>query len=315
MPVKDWSTTASSNTTEFPELQLPSTVNNGMRTVQADLRSVFDDLQWFDAGHSPAHASSTTFTVATDLTGTYDVGRRLKITDATTIYATITASTYSAPDTTVTVVTDTGSLSASLTTVALGVLSGTNQSMPAGTLPGNVTINNSAAATVVTLNADTGNDTAIRFEENSVLRGFAIYDESADEFNLRKYDTNGTTIKANLTLKNTGDVDVTTGTLKQGGKEALINNGNAYHGRGNSAGTTISGNSGFTIPSHATTGRYNITHNLNTTAYSVFATSATGSATLIASGQSNGVNGMSIYLKSDAGTLTDGDFNFWLIPD
>ena len=314
MPVKDWSTTASSNTTEFPELQLPSTVNNGMRTVQADLRSVFDDLQWFDAGHSPAHASSTTFTVATDLTGTYDVGRRLKITDATTIYATITASTYSAPDTTVTVVTDTGSLSASLTTVALGVLSGTNQSMPAGTLPGNVTINNSAAATVVTLNADTGNDTAIRFEENSVLRGFAIYDESADEFNLRKYDTNGTTIKANLTLKNTGDVDVTTGTLKQGGKEALINNGNAYHGRVNSNGTTISGNSGFS-GTRPGTGEYLLDTGFGNVNFTAIVSVSSGATARFIEGTTDGVDDLRVHTFNSSGVAANSAWTFIIIPD
>ena len=47
MAVKDWSTTAGNNTApgsvNFAENQLPSTVNNSMRQVLADLRTDFED--------------------------------------------------------------------------------------------------------------------------------------------------------------------------------------------------------------------------------------------------------------------------------
>lgn len=66
--------------------------------------------------------SATQFKVsgAGDQTGIFVVGRRIKAVDSSTLYGRITASSYSAPDTTVTVALDSGSLSGSLTEVMLG---------------------------------------------------------------------------------------------------------------------------------------------------------------------------------------------------
>ena len=131
--ISTWSTTAASNNSVspdgFPEGMAPSGVNNSAREVMAAVRTQHEDAQWIDLGDTPTFASTTAFTVVGDLTGTYDIGRRIKATDASTLYGEITNSVFSSPNTTVTVALDSGVLSGSLTAVALGIVSGTNSSL------------------------------------------------------------------------------------------------------------------------------------------------------------------------------------------
>jgi hypothetical protein len=95
---------------------------------------------WSAFTGTPTRTSATTFTLTGDQTATFQVGRRLKFTDSSTLYGTITVSAYTTL-TTVTVVLDSGSLSASLTAVYTSVISVTNkeiaapsiQFIPAGT--------------------------------------------------------------------------------------------------------------------------------------------------------------------------------------
>jgi len=128
--IQSYSNVAASNISLFPEGMAPSAVNDGMRQVQADIRAWYTDAEWVNWGDTPSRASNTTFKIAADVTSRYTAHRRLKCYDATTLYATVTASSYSAPDTTVTVVTDSGSLSSSLSSVALAALTPTSVSVP-----------------------------------------------------------------------------------------------------------------------------------------------------------------------------------------
>jgi hypothetical protein len=122
--IKNWSSTAANNNSSppngWPEDMQLSDINNSARQNMADVRGFAEELPFFDYGHTPTRTGATTFTVATDLTATYTVGRRIKCTDSSTLYGTISVSSYGAPNTTVTVVLDSGSLSTSLTAVALG---------------------------------------------------------------------------------------------------------------------------------------------------------------------------------------------------
>ncbi len=76
-----------------------------------------------DLGKTPTRTGNTTFTVAGDETTKFVQYRRLKLTDATTIYASVSTSSYDSgtDKTTVTVADGTAVLSASLTAVALGI--------------------------------------------------------------------------------------------------------------------------------------------------------------------------------------------------
>lgn len=126
MTVSKWSTTAGDNATADPtinwaENQAPSTVNNSSRAEMAAIRAWYEDVEYRDWGHTVTRTGNTTFTVATDVTAIYVANRPIRCADSSTLYGFIASSSYSAPNTTVTVTLDSGNLSASLTAVALGV--------------------------------------------------------------------------------------------------------------------------------------------------------------------------------------------------
>lgn len=140
--ISAWSTTATNNNAAspngFPEGMPPSGVNDSMREVMAAVRKWYESAEWIDLGHTPAYVSATTFTIATDVTATYHVGRRVRCADVSTLYGTITASSYAAPNTTVTVTLDSGSLSASLAGVSVGAASYNNSSVPTSLPEGSI---------------------------------------------------------------------------------------------------------------------------------------------------------------------------------
>jgi hypothetical protein len=133
MGIPSYSTTASSNNSAppngAPEGMAPSAVNDTMRQIMADIRTQHEDAQWIDYGHTPTRIDNDTFTVPGDQTAIYDAGRRVKLVGATTGYATISASAFSAV-TTVDVTMDSGNVPASLASVAVGILTGASNAIP-----------------------------------------------------------------------------------------------------------------------------------------------------------------------------------------
>lgn len=134
---KLWSTTPASNGSGstpiyWPEGQAPSTVNDCARQMMADLRYYLQDAEWFCWGEtSLSRASGASFKVnGVDATSRYLAQRRIKIYDTSTMYGTIISSSYSAPDTTVTISVDAGSLTNSFSNIALSILSPTNTAIP-----------------------------------------------------------------------------------------------------------------------------------------------------------------------------------------
>jgi hypothetical protein len=139
--IKDYSTTASSNTTigsiSVAEGMLPSNINNAFRGLAAEIREWYNDSQWViygdgDNGFTITYASATSFTVAgVDVTSFYHVGRRVKAIATTpgTIYGTISATTFST-NTTVTVTWDSGSLANEAVVIYVAALSKTGDSIP-----------------------------------------------------------------------------------------------------------------------------------------------------------------------------------------
>ena len=140
MAIKNYSTTASSNTSvngsSISEGMAPSAVNNSMREIVKDIRDGFNDKEWFILGDGDgtttfSYASSTSVTVASDITSSHHAGRRVKIYGANTgtIYGKIATSSYSSPNTTLTFTLDSGTISSSDTTVDVYV--GSTYSNPA----------------------------------------------------------------------------------------------------------------------------------------------------------------------------------------
>src|SRR6478735_5645764 len=161
--IEAWSTTPSSNNAAapdgFPEGMTPGSVNNSARQLMASVRTWFEDAQWTNWGHVPTRTSGTTFTVPGDLTAIYHVGRRLKVTGSATGYCTISVTSFGSPNTTVTVVMDTGSLPVTLSAVYLSAIPYTNTNVPQVTVAASET--QAGAVELATVaEATTGTDTA-----------------------------------------------------------------------------------------------------------------------------------------------------------
>jgi hypothetical protein len=87
--------------------------------------------QWVSYQGAPIYVSATSFTVTGDQTSTFQIGRRVKTQNTGgVVYSTITASVYSAPNTTVTLTNDSGTLDSGLQAVHYGVISAQNSSLP-----------------------------------------------------------------------------------------------------------------------------------------------------------------------------------------
>lgn len=129
-----YSTTAADNDSAppngWPEGMAPSAVNDCARQMMASIRTWYEDAQWINFGYTPTYVSVSSFTVSGNRTAIFTTGRRIKLTDSSTLYGTISSSSYSAPNTTVNVTLDSGSLSASLTAASVGILTSTNSALP-----------------------------------------------------------------------------------------------------------------------------------------------------------------------------------------
>lgn len=165
MPIKTYSTTASSNNASppngFPEGMAPASLNDGMRQVMADIRSWYEDPAWIDLGDTPTYIGTTSFSLVGDKTATYAVGRRIRAIGTTpfTIYGTIATSVFSSV-TTVTVTWDSGTLNATLNAVALNIVQSSIADLRLtnifATSSSGVLIKNNSGVTVLTLGASGG---------------------------------------------------------------------------------------------------------------------------------------------------------------
>ena len=143
-----YDTTAANNTAtgtgavSVAEGMLPSNINNAFRSVMADIRQHYNAAEWIEYGdgagtYTATYASATSFTIdGTDVTSIYHAGRRVKVVASTpgTIYGTVSSTSFST-NTTVNVTWDSGSLSnEAITSVHIGVLAKTNNSIPTGVI-------------------------------------------------------------------------------------------------------------------------------------------------------------------------------------
>ncbi|HEX2887169.1 MAG TPA: hypothetical protein VHP59_12120, partial [Vineibacter terrae] len=153
MALRHWSTTPSGNAAvagvNWTEGQPPSTVNDSARQEMAQVRQQYrpDQWHWVEISNTASVASQTSFKVSTDLTAAFHAQRRVRLTGgSTTRYASVVSSSFAA-ETTVTVLVDAGSLSASHTIAALGPSVVASPSpinflpLTGGTLTGDLTLN------------------------------------------------------------------------------------------------------------------------------------------------------------------------------
>lgn len=129
MKIGKWSTNASNNNATppdgWPEGQAPSTVNDCAREMMAGIKTLINDADYIDYDSSPSYLSSTTFSLSS-ADSKFEVGRRIKLFDTTTLYGTIN----SVSATFVQVRLDSGILTSSLSSCALGSLRNANHALP-----------------------------------------------------------------------------------------------------------------------------------------------------------------------------------------
>ncbi|HET8730476.1 MAG TPA: hypothetical protein VFM34_05135 [Moraxellaceae bacterium] len=119
--ITDLSTTAASNSPAGSD-PISTNLDDYLRAIQAILRAESLNKSWEAPGHTATWLSATQFTIPTDVTSTYRVGRRIKATLAgpTYAYSTITASAFAAGVTTVTVANDSTVLSSPISAIEVG---------------------------------------------------------------------------------------------------------------------------------------------------------------------------------------------------
>ncbi|WP_080426446.1 tail fiber domain-containing protein [Burkholderia ubonensis] len=155
MALWQWSITAANNATADPSInwqegQAPSTVNDSARAMMAAIATWYQAPEWLNLGDTPTYVSGTQFTVPTNRTSAYTVGRRVRaFVTAGTIYGTITASAYTSL-TTITVAWDAGALDSGVSEVDVGILNPAFQSLPSvnSLSAGQITITGAAGLTL-----------------------------------------------------------------------------------------------------------------------------------------------------------------------
>lgn len=105
--LKLYSTTPGSNNSAppdgWPEGMAPSAVNNSARQMMAQLAEWYRDAEWIDYGDTLLGAAGQIYTISGDVTTRYRVGRAIRQGTDNSKRGIITVSTYSAPNTLVTV--------------------------------------------------------------------------------------------------------------------------------------------------------------------------------------------------------------------
>lgn len=104
--LKAYSATPASNNAAspdgWPEGMAPSGLNNSDREFAAHVREWYADPAWVDYGHTIVSSASTTVSISGDVTGEFLVGRAIRAGQSESYVGYVTASAYSAPNTSIT---------------------------------------------------------------------------------------------------------------------------------------------------------------------------------------------------------------------
>ena len=200
-----WSTTAANNSATppdgWPEGQAPSTVNDCAREMMAAIKTGILDLAqgYVDIGQSPTFVTSTTFTTPTNDLSYMPVGAKLRFNvGSSTLYGPVISASFST-NTFVNVTLESGALTASLSSMAIGVFPRGNQNH----IDGAVTISTSAALQLSLALTNTNTSNYMKFQCSAGAKFVGI--QNSSNFVVVN-SANTTTI---LTLTDAGALTVT----------------------------------------------------------------------------------------------------------
>lgn len=130
--ISTWSSVAANNAGSAPdflaEACAPSAVNDAFRELQAAIRRFVEDAQWVNLGYTHVRLTASLFSISGDRRSIYEVGRRVKMIGSADAYGTISSSTFTSPNTTVSITE--GNIPGTLSGVSVSVLSSTNSGVP-----------------------------------------------------------------------------------------------------------------------------------------------------------------------------------------
>ncbi len=132
--VGSWSTTAGNNNATppdgWPEGQAPSTVNDCAREMMAQIKVMVNSLEYIDLNNTPSFLTATTFSMATSDVVNFEIGRRVKLFDANTMYGTIISVSATQVQVRLDYHTAQSALTAQLSSIAMAVVKASNSSVP-----------------------------------------------------------------------------------------------------------------------------------------------------------------------------------------
>jgi microcystin-dependent protein len=273
MSITAWSTTASQNgdrlnSGNFLEGQSPSTLNDGSRDALASIRAWANDLEWYEFGTGSntttyTRISATSISIPLDVTGQFQINRRVKIIDGTgsTRYGRVSICTYSSPNTTITFDFDSSQLgSGNPTSVKYGIISPNNTSLPAVNPVGSIVMFSGATPPSGWLLCDGASVSKTSYASLFAIVGSSFGSATSTNFilpNLQSKFPKGKDSGDNL-----GDTGGTTSQTPTGTNSAPTFTGNAFTPTGSVSVTGSVANHTLTasqIPDHA--------HNLYVTDY------------------------------------------------
>ena len=144
MPVSSFSTVASDNGNRLPsgtaiENMSPSQINDGIRALMQCVREWYNEGEWIEYGSGNGVVTYTrtgdnSLSIPANVVTQFHANRRVKVLDGSgnTLYGRVTASTFSSPNTNLTLEFDGGATlgSGSPVSVKFGIVSSQNTSMP-----------------------------------------------------------------------------------------------------------------------------------------------------------------------------------------
>lgn len=116
--------------------QAPSTVNDCARLMMSSIRTQMNDAAWFNWGYNVTKIAGNKFSVTSATANTVTISNvfilngRIKLYDTSTMYGTITEVSASATSVNVTFLPDSGSLTASFSSMANSIIKPTNTPIP-----------------------------------------------------------------------------------------------------------------------------------------------------------------------------------------